>query len=464
MNFVLVYPRFDYGGGILDEEPLGILYIASSLKAAGHAVSVVDLTFETDLGPFSSEFSNADVVAFGFTSPLFGRAKRVLDFVRSVVGNKPVIAGGVHATILPEEVIEAGFDYAFVGEAERSIVEFADRLAEGTERRTPGVVYSHRGELRKNPRPPFVEELDAIPFPDRTLIDYDRYKKEGGLNQIGMIATRGCPFRCSFCKPTLDTLFGKMRKRSPENVAKEIEQVHVRFGSGVGIFFKDDTMSLLGKAWFEGFERALSSQGLSPTWHCSARVDTVNPELLSIMRRCGCRVVSFGIESGSQRILDFYRKDITPRQVEDAFRWCRETGIQATANVILGAPGETRDELQQTYDLLRRIRPDDIYVYFCSALPQTDMYQDIVEAGCLREMSDPEEFDNVKSKSRGSTNVILKNLTYQDLKEYERRIERLNFRNKVFSPKRLASWAWKAVSQPGRLVSRVRSVLGKVFG
>lgn len=464
MRFALVYPRFDYRGGILDEEPLGILYIASSLQAAGHSVSVIDLTFEEDLQPFSPELSSADVVAFGFTSPLFGRAKRVLEFVRSAAGDKTVIAGGVHPTILPEQAIEAGFDYAFVGEGERSIVEFADRLQDGTEQETPGVVYSLHGELRRNERAPFVKNLDDLPFPDRSLIDYARYEREGGLNQIGMIATRGCPFRCSFCKPTLDTLFGKMRKRSPENVADEIGQVQDRFGSGIGIFFKDDTMSLLGATWFEGFEHALSARNLSPTWHCSARVDTVDPELLGLMRRCGCRVISFGIESGSQRILDFYKKDITPRQVKDAFRWCRQAGIQATANVILGAPDETRQEMQQTYDLLRRIRPADIYVYFCSALPETDMYRDIAEAGCLEGISDPEEFDNVKSKSRGSTNVRLRNLTYDDLKEYERRIERLNFRNKILSPRRLASWVWKAITQPGRLTSRVKSLLRKLFG
>ena len=464
MNFTLVYPRFDYQGGILDEEPLGILYVASSLRDAGHAVSVIDLTFEKQIEPFAAECAEADVIAFGFTSPLFGRAKQVLKFVKSVAKNATIVAGGVHATILPEEVLRAGFDYAFIGEGELSIVEFAERLSSGTARDTLGIAYLENGNLSRALPAPFIKSLDSLPFPARDLIDYGRYERQGGLNQVGMIATRGCPFKCSFCKPTLDKLFGKLRKRSAENVASEIEEVIGRLGPGVGIFFKDDTMSLLGLSWFEELEGILASRRLSPKWHCSARVDTVSPKLLAAMKRCGCRVISFGVEAGSQRILDFYRKDITPAQVEDAFRWCRKAGIQATANVILGAPDETRDELQATYDLMRRIRPADIYVYFCSALPETDMYRAIAEAGCLAEMSDPEEFDNVKSKARGRTNVKLKNLTFDDLKECEKRIERLNLSHKLRSPRRLASWAMKAARQPSLLGSRIRSVLRKARG
>ncbi|MCD6328175.1 B12-binding domain-containing radical SAM protein [bacterium] len=461
MKITLVYPRFDYQGGILDEEPLGILYVASSLRAAGHDVGVIDLTFEAYLDPFEGEFADADIIAFGFTSPLFGRAKRVLKFVRSVTKDAIVVAGGVHATILPEEVLRAGFDYALIGEGERAFVEFIEHLASGTQIDTNGTACLKNGKLHKAPASPFIKNLDALPFPARDLIDYARYERQGGLNQVGMIATRGCPFKCSFCKPTLDKLFGKLRKRSASNVASEIEEVIGRFGPSVGIFFKDDTMSLLGISWFEELGNILASKRLSPKWHCSARVDTINPQLLATMKRCGCKVISFGVEAGSQRVLDFYKKGITPSQVEDAFRWCRKAGIQATANVILGAPDETKEELQATYDLMRRAKPDDIYVYFCSALPETDMYRAIVEAGCLAEMSDPDEFDNVKSKARGGTNVKLKNLTFDDLREYESRIERLNLSHKLRSPKRLASWALKAISQPDRLAGRIRSVLRK---
>jgi len=461
MKIKLVYPRFDYQGGILDEEPLGILYVASSLRAAGHTVGVIDLTFEKSLEPFANEFAEADVIAFGFTSPLFGRAKRVLDFVRSVTRDAIVIAGGVHATILPDQVLRAGFDYAFIGEGELSVVEFAEHLSSRAQRNTLGIAYLEDGNLCQAPPAPFIKDLDALLFPARDLIDYGRYESKGGLNQVGMVATRGCPFKCSFCKPTLDKLFGKLRKRSAQNVASEIEEVLGRFGPGVGIFFKDDTMSLLGLSWFEELERILALKRLSPKWHCSARVDTINPKLLAAMRRCGCRVISFGVEAGAQRILDFYKKGITPSQVEDAFRWCKKAGIQATANVILGAPDETRNELQATYDLMRRVKPADIYVYFCSALPETEMYWAIADAGCLAEMADPDEFDNVKSKARGCTNVKLKNLTFDDLKEYERRIERLNLSHKLRSPKRLASWTWKAIRQPNLLGRRVRSVLRK---
>jgi len=464
MRITLVYPRFDYAGGILDEEPLGVLYIAAALRAAGHSVSVVDLTFEPTLEPLNTATAASDIIGLSFSSPLFGRAKRVLEYIRSLKPDAIVIAGGAHPTILPQQVAEAGFDYVFIGEGERSVVNFVSAFASGTQHKVRGIGYFDNSLFRQTAPEPFIHELDSLPFPARDLIDYRRYVKKGAMSQVGMIATRGCPFGCSFCKPTLDKLFGRFRKRSAENVAEEIEQLFKDFGPNVGIFFKDDTMTLLGQDWFEELALALARKRLRPQWHCSSRVDTVNPKLLAVMKRCGCKVISFGVESGSQRILDFYNKGITPSQVQDAFRWCRQAGIDATANVILGAPDETKEDLQATYDLLKRIKPSDVYVYFCSALPETKMYWAIRDAGRLAEITDYDQFDNVRNKSTGKTNVRMRFLAPSDLKEYERRIERLNVFRKMRSPRTLARWANKAIRQPDLLGARIRSVIRKACG
>ena len=163
-------------------------------------------------------------------------------------------------------------------------------------------------------------------------------------------------------------IFGRMRKRGPEDVALEMAELAERYNPPI-LYFKDDTLSANGLDWFARFQEVLSANGVTQRWKCNTRVDKVSPKILDAMAAAGCEEVVFGVESGSQRILDFYQKDIAVEDTIKAFALCKERGIRAGANVILGAPMETAEELDQTYKLLEKIEPDHFWVFFATALP-----------------------------------------------------------------------------------------------
>ncbi len=170
----------------------------------------------------------------------------------------------------------------------------------------------------------FEPDLDAFPDPDRSLVDYSKYFADD-IECVGMMASRGCPYNCLFCKPMLDKMHGpKVRRRSPERIAQEMANIANSLGYK-RFLFKDDTMVLGGLEFFVDFERELAAAGLRDShWVCQARVDQVSAPLLEQMKRCGAEAIAFGVESGSQKVLDFFRKGIKIEQTINAFDLCHE--------------------------------------------------------------------------------------------------------------------------------------------
>ena len=351
MTVTLIYPRFQtsLAGGL--EEPLGILYVAASLRDAGHDVRLVDLTFAKGLEAVSRAVDGADWVGMSSSSALFGKAVGVLGYVKRVAPGTTAVIGGPHATVATEDALGAGFDYALVGEAEETVLEFSELLARDRVHECPGLAWSVGGRVRVNERDGFAMDLDSLPLPARDLIDYSGYPT------IGVMASRGCPYRCTYCQPTVERLFGTcVRKRSPERVAEEIERA-LSLAGDKDISFKDDTLTLYDEDWFEHLGAEFARRGMRVRWQANSRVDTVTHGKLRAMRDAGCFQIGFGVESGSPSVLGFYNKRTEPEETEQAFRWCHELGIMPHAFLMLGAPDETPEDLELTYGLVRRIRP-----------------------------------------------------------------------------------------------------------
>ena len=312
MHILLVYPRFQYlhAGGL--QEPLGILYIASVLRNRGHFVSLFDYTFKNSLNQLEEYLLDCDIIGFSTTTALFNRATQILQWVRKIRGDIPCIIGGPHATVMPEECLEHGFNFCVIGEGEQTIIELVEAIASGPPTTVRGIAWKEGESIQINEFQPFISDLDIIPFPARDLLDYECYFSHG-LHSIGIISSRGCPYNCRFCKPMQDKLFGrKVRIRSVLNVVNEIKHVVETFeGKCNHFFFKDDTLTCNGIEWFRNFNKLLREKQLDIKWGCQARVDRVDEELLAVMKDAGCRRITFGVESGSQRILNFYRKGIT---------------------------------------------------------------------------------------------------------------------------------------------------------
>ncbi len=421
MLITLIDPLLDYRQHCLSET-LGLMSLGAVLRDAGHAVLLASTGMGEGLDALDDQvLADSDFIGISSTSALFGHAQRVLAHVREVAPEVPVVLGGAHATVSTEHALGAGFDFAFLGESDRTVLEFCENLRVGTPELTRGIAFlTEDGAVIRTPEQPLVDDLDTLPFPAREMFDYETYLARGGW-EFGILSSRGCPFRCTFCQPTLDLIFGGLRKRGPENVAEELAQLYAAYAPPI-IYFKDDTLSANGLAWFARFREALSERGVAPRWKCNTRVDKVGPRILDAMQECGCEEVVFGVESGSQRILDFYQKDIQVEDTVRAFSLCKERGIIAGANLILGAPMETAEEMEQTVDLVKRIDPDHYWVFFCTALPGKALTRYVVEHNLLKRNLGYHYYDTAMNGVVGEANIVLENVTLDEMVSMRDRI------------------------------------------
>jgi anaerobic magnesium-protoporphyrin IX monomethyl ester cyclase len=360
MNITLVYPRWNYPTFGQLQEPLGLLHIGAMLRAHGDTVKFFDLAVDA-IERLDEALTDADLVGMSSSTVLFDRACLVLDRIKKKRPGLPVIIGGPHATLQPEDAVMRGFDAAVIGEGEHTAVDLVEAIREGAPLHEVAGVAAKRGDgVAYGPTRGFEPDLDAFPDPDRTLIDYTKYFSKD-IEFVGMMATRGCPYNCLFCKPMLDKLHGyKVRRRSQKRIAEEMSSIAKSLGYK-RFLFKDDTMVLGGVEYFVEFERELASAGLGDSrWVCQARVDQVSAPLIEQMKKCGLEAIAFGVESGSQKVLDFYRKGIKVEQTIKAFDLCHEHGVGTLAFVMLGAPVETREDLEATVRLVERVRPESL--------------------------------------------------------------------------------------------------------
>lgn len=184
------------------------------------------------------------------------------------------------------------------------------------------------------------------------------------------MTSRGCPFQCSFC--VASQMFGaKFRARSPKNVVDELEWLKNEHGAE-GVSFHDDTLTLDRKRIIDICDEIIARKAVVP-WGCQTRVDTVSKEIFAKMHKAGCNEVSFGVESGCQRILDAVHKKVSLQQCEQAIKWAKSEGLFVAVSTLVGYPGETKESMQQTLDLMRRIEPDDAWLCIATPYPGTEL-------------------------------------------------------------------------------------------
>ncbi|HUS87847.1 MAG TPA: radical SAM protein [Desulfosporosinus sp.] len=184
------------------------------------------------------------------------------------------------------------------------------------------------------------------------------------------MSSRGCPFQCSFC--VASQMFGaKFRGRSPKNVVDELEWLKNEYGAE-GVSFHDDSLTLDRKRIIDICDEIISRQ-IGVPWGCQTRVDTVSKEILAKMKKANCDEISFGVESGCQRILDAVGKKVSVEQCEKAVKWAKEEGLYVAVSTIIGYPGETKESMMQTLDLMRRIDPDDAWLCIATPYPGTEL-------------------------------------------------------------------------------------------
>ena len=271
--------------------------------------------------------------------------------------------------------------------------------------------------MDREPAPSLIKKLDELPLPARHLLPMASYFRNNPERLVYVFSTRGCPFKCIFCQKELT---GRgFRVRSTEAIVDELEHVIRTYDPGV-IAFVDEILTLRKKRIHEMCDEILR-RGLKFEWIANTRADCVDYPLLKHMHRAGCRRIYYGWESGSQRMLDVLKKDLTPEVIIEAARMTRRAGIWAKVYIIVGSPGETRDDVDETEKVLRLAGPDLIRISVFNPLIGTeswDNYQASIDVADLSE--------NYVSSNRSAyrhehfTQIELEELRKDMVRSYER--------------------------------------------
>ena len=377
MKLKLIFPRFHYPSG---DPPLGIAYIAAFLRKKGYDVDIVDTTFERKKN-LIKRLRGAD--GYGIYCSI-GMVKEALEIGRicKLVSGAPVVYGGPLPSVEPLFFLRKSFvDAVVIGEGEKTMEEIVERNFEfgGVK----GVWYKEKGKIVKQRGRKPICDLDSLPFPARDLLPMETYIKNWYHMDIvlpkprgtNIIASRGCPFNCSYCQPTLRKIFGRgVRSRSPQNVVEELKEIKEEYSLN-SFFFQDDTLCV-DLAWTKNLCEEMMREKVNMFWGCNIRVDLVNKEILKLMVKAGLRKICIGIECYSDRIREkVYNKSFKRREIEKAVKIAKRLGIKIQAYFMLGAPGETVKEMKKTLEFANKLDVDEATFSITTPLPGTHLYQ-----------------------------------------------------------------------------------------
>lgn len=371
----LIYAKAKIKAGVPINPVLNLALLASLPLEKGFKLKILDMNVLEDPDyclKHTIREEGPRFVGITFTTPLFFEAKRIAGIIKDLGINTTLVAGGPHATTFPEELLnESEFDIVAIGEADFVIKE----LLESPLGDVKGIVFKNNGKIIRTPPRELIENLDNLPFPAWGLYDLKKYHKPS-LSCLksppGYIETsRGCPWGCVFCNKNIQGR--RFRPKSAKRVVDEIEQM-LSMGFKE-INFLDDTFSTdLNRAKLICEE--IIKRGLKFPWHPlnGMRVDRLDRELLSLMKRSGCYKASFGIESGNEEVLKNINKGISLGQAERAVRWAKGVGLETFGYFMLGLPGETERTMQDTINFAKKLKLDIAKFNITIPLPGTEIF------------------------------------------------------------------------------------------
>lgn len=400
-------------------QPLGMAYVASTLEKNKIKVKILDALaegFETEniygnkkvLGlsydDIEKKVKQYKPQIIGISTPFSFQAAEAHQMARIAKKADPniiVVAGGTHATIQPQEILnDKNFDYVIRGEGEYSFLEFVKAIGNRIPvRKLPGLSYiNKKNELINNPKNPPILELDKLPLPARHLLPMKKYEQaskkgkviEGllsfGKNRTSIITSRGCPFTCTFCSVN-QIMTRCWRGRSPKNVIKEIKscvnKYHIKYFD-----ILDDNFTLDPNRTKE-ICRLIIKNKLKITWSTpnGIRADRVDDELIKLMKKAGCIQVKVAPESGSQKVLNnIIKKHLDLKKVEEAVTLCKKNRLSVEAFFVIGFPQESEKDIMDTINFgkkLRKLGCDFCYFFIATPYVGTEMYDNALKNGYL---------------------------------------------------------------------------------
>lgn len=371
--------------------PLGLAYLASAIAQDGHTVKILD-AFAQGLGwnEFEEEVKKekADLIGVGGMTPIIDSTLRAIKICRAYT--QTIVMGGPHISAYGQDFFKdcPELHFGLIGEGEEGFRLLLRRLEKA---RDPWDVPGLLGPKMSNPPAPFIQDLDTIPFPARHLLPNAsyRYALWPGEKITTLITSRGCPYQCIFCDKSI---FGaKWRARSARNVVDELEEIVKDFGIRSMIIY-DDLFTLDKRRVLEICQGILD-RGLKIKWKCEGRVDRVDAEMLAEMKKAGCSVIAYGVESGNEGSLAYLRKGISLAQIRQAFSLTHQAGIKPMAYFILGIPVETFEQSLQTIRLAKELRPDYAQFSILSPYRGTDLFREAKAKNWYQEVNAQNPYD-----------------------------------------------------------------------
>ena len=364
--------------------PTDLMYLAAIAEGVGCEARIRDYSqggnFKEDLEEFKPDYLLINVAMPTLKSDL-----ESLKLAKNLLPEVKTIAKGATFLTFSKKIMEENpaLDYVIRGEAEYTLKE----LLEGNNiSDILGLSYRINDEVNENAPRPFIENLDELPFPARHRVDNSIYKRpDNGKVQATIKVSRGCPFHCFFCLAT-PTLGEKVRKRSPENIIAEIRECVEKYKITNFLFWSD--IFDIDRDWTIELCEKIIESGLKITWSSNTRADTADLEMAKIMYKSGCRLVSIGVESGSQYMLDKMGKKITLQQVRDTVNIFKSVGIRIYNYFVIGLPWETEETAEETIKFAIELDSDFISFYTATPLPGTRFFDYAKDNGLFDENTD----------------------------------------------------------------------------
>lgn len=375
--FTLVYPA---DGPLEHFIPLGICFIGSYLQAQRIPVNALDMRYHT-LNDLRRAAKTSEFIGFSVMTLHMNKALKFAEVCKSINPRVKIVFGGPHPTIFPEETLSNKVvDFVVIGEGEVVTLDLIKHFHKPSE--VKGIGFKKNGKVIITSPRAYVQSLDTLPFADRDLFPIRAILRKTPYwpcltpyPQLSMISSRGCPYNCAYCQPTLRKIFGNItRRRSPQRTVDEIEFLYRKY-QPASIFMADDLFTA-DRNWTLEVCQEIRKRNLHKKliWECESRVNTFDTKIAKELKKSGCYMVWFGIESYCQDTLNTLRKGTKVEQNTRAIKLCQKYKLLSLEQLMVGNPGESLEDLYQTLKTSKRVKADITAVAVTSPVPGTDLY------------------------------------------------------------------------------------------
>ncbi|TDJ54445.1 MAG: B12-binding domain-containing radical SAM protein [Ignavibacteria bacterium] len=364
--------------------PLGILYISAYLEQQGVANKIFDTTFSSkkELNKYLLQYL-PDYLGIYVNLMTKLNVLEIINFIKShdELSRTKIILGGPDVRYNADKFINHGADYLVIGEGEESFYELIKALDTNTQKslkEIPGIGFKDdAGNTTLTQDRTLIKKIDELPIPNREKIDIAAYqnvwKKYHGSDAVSVSTMRGCPYTCRWCSRAVYGL--SYRRRSPAIVIDELEIIQINYHPDT-LWFVDDVFTISHK-WMSEFTYELKRRNLKINYECITRADRLNEEVISMLKNSGCFRVWIGAESGSQRIIDAMDRREDVKQVREMIKLTKKYGIETGTFIMLGYPGETENDIEETIEHLKISNPDYFTITIAYPINGTEFYQEI---------------------------------------------------------------------------------------